>query len=59
MSDSNQALVQAAIDLLESGDEEGCEGLVVVTAESYRCLQAAVRAAVGQGYGIVVRQNLD
>jgi len=59
MYDNNQALVQAAIGLLESGDDEGCEGLVVVTAETYRRLQAAVRAAVGQGYGIVVRQNLD
>lgn len=55
----NETLVQAAIDLLESGGDEGCDGLVVVTAVAYRQLQTAVMQVVGQGYGIVVQGKAE
>lgn len=52
-------LVQAAVELLVSGDDEGCDGLVVVTADAYCQLQTAVMQVVGQGYGIVIQPKAD
>lgn len=37
--------------VLISGDSTGCDGLIVITLESYWALQAAVHKATGRWYG--------
>src|SRR5262245_41030237 len=49
------AFLQAAREVLESGDDEGCSGLVVVTESSYRRLREAVHALTGEYHGIGTR----
>ncbi len=58
----NQKLIDAIVFLLESGDDEGCDGcdgLVVVTAEAYGQLREALEQATGQLVGIDVAQHLE
>lgn len=49
-------LLAAAVELLESGDDEGCDGLVVVSADAYGMLQNIVQAMTGIQYGVSVEQ---
>jgi hypothetical protein len=49
-------LIAAAIELLESGNDEGCDGLVVVSADTYTSLQRVVQAMTGIQYGATVEQ---
>lgn len=54
----NQSLIEAIVLLLESGDDEGCDGLVVVTAKAYRQLRDALEQSTGQLVGIEVAHQL-
>jgi hypothetical protein len=54
MSKKLQLLLEAATEILESGDDEGCEGLVVVTNDAYRRLQVVVQSIVKTTHGIEV-----
>ena len=54
----NQTLIEAVVSLLESGDDEGCDGLVVVTAKAYGQLRAALKQITGQLVGIDVAHQL-
>lgn len=47
-------LLAATIELLESGDDEGCDGLVIVTADAYVLLQQVVRAQTGFVFGVSI-----
>jgi hypothetical protein len=52
----NDQLLSAAIELLESGDDEGCDGLVVISSDAYVTLQLVVQAMTGIQYGATVEQ---
>ncbi len=54
----NQTLIEAVVSLLESGDDEGCDGLVVVTVKAYGQLRAALKLTTGQLAGIDVAHQL-
>jgi hypothetical protein len=43
---------EAVRQLLESGDSEGCQDLVVVSEKAYRNLRRMFRQATGQDAGI-------
>lgn len=52
----NDQLLAAAVELLESGDDEGCDGLIVVTADAYVWLQRVVQAQTGIQYGVSIEE---
>ena len=48
-----EAVLGAAVDLLEDANSDGCDGLIVVSIGAYRDLQKAVKAATGRDHGEV------
>jgi hypothetical protein len=54
----NESLIDAIVSLLESGDDEGCDGLVVVTVKAYGQLRAALEQTTGQLAGIDVAHQI-
>jgi len=44
-------LLEAVIDLLESGDTEGCDGLIVCGLQEYAKVQAVVKEITGHVHG--------
>ncbi|HEY1598843.1 MAG TPA: hypothetical protein VGG64_04530 [Pirellulales bacterium] len=52
----NEQLLFAAIELLESVRKEGCDGLVVASADYYATLQKVVHAMTGLEYGRFIEE---
>ena len=52
-------LQNAAIALLETGDDEGCDGNVVVQVEEFRKLQELIKDRTGETYGSVSDDNVS
>jgi hypothetical protein len=43
----DKELIESAVELLETGDSTGCDGLIVVDIRAYQRLQKAVKDATG------------
>jgi hypothetical protein len=48
----SEKLLAIAIELLESGDDTGCEGLIVVSNDAFVFIQQVVQAHTGIQYGV-------
>ena len=47
----NEKLLEEAVSLLQSGDDTGCDGLVVVGATEFLALRKIVHKMTGHYYG--------
>lgn len=52
----DKKMMNAVIELLESGDDEGCDGLIVVDIHKFVALQQLVKDATGIEYGSVYQE---
>ena len=59
MSKEADNVVQAAVDLLASGDDTGCDGLVCVANAEYAKLREVVHELTGEWHGVDVGDDDD
>lgn len=57
--EDNKTLLQKAVDLLASGDDTGCDGLVVVGYKEYMELRKFVHELTGEWHGCIEQEGDD